>query len=263
MVEFQSVFHSCQPWDAPVLLSGSEHPRVPLTRGHPQNYKLFLLLQRCYCSADRGLQKGCFPWVFFMAVVVPGPSIVCFHFCCTVSFQFASFQIILTCHERRNMSSDSENCYCWPNMVPSVLFSLSAGNNVFDLMLGACPKNSLNLCPSSTIHYSVWIYVGEALRAPSFHCSCTVQTSSPTHGFWGDGKTFLPPHCSCIHPCSYYFVVEVNPCFTALYVVPCMLSSLLSPEQPLSWNNSGCICSAQKGCVSAGWPRTLLCTHHV
>lgn len=79
------------------------------------------------------------------------------------------------------MSSDSENCYCWPNMVPSVLFSFSAGNNVFDLILGGCPKNSLNLCPSSAIHYSVWIYVGEALRS-SFHYPHIVQTSSPTHG---------------------------------------------------------------------------------
>lgn len=187
MVEFQSVFCSCQPWAAPVLLSRSEHPRVPLTRGHPQNYNLFLLLQRCYCSADRGLQKGCFPRVFFMVVVVPGPPIMCFHFCCTVFFQFASFQVILICHEKRNMNSDSENCYHWPDIVPRVLFSVSAGNNVFDLMLGDCPKNSLNLCPSSAIHYWVWIYVGEALRG-SFVLSLSLHsTNILSHTWLGKG----------------------------------------------------------------------------
>lgn len=211
----------------------------------------------------QGFTKGLLSLVFFMVVVVPGPSIVCFHFCCTVSFQFASFQIILTCHGRRNMSSDSENCYWWPNMVPSVLFSLSAGNNVFDLMLGSCPRNSLNLCPSSAIHFSVWIYVGEALRALSFHYSCTVQTSSPTHGFWRDGQN-LPPSTLQLHPSLLLLFCCGSESLLHSFIC-CSWYALLSPfpEQPLSWNNSGCICSAQRGCVSAGWPRTLLCTHHV
>lgn len=65
----------------------------------------------------------------------------------------------------------------------------------------------------------------------------------------GMGKTFLPPHCSCIHPCSYYFVVEVNPCFTALYVVPGMLSSLLFQSSHSAGITQGA--SAQlKGAVS-------------
>lgn len=42
----------------------SEHPRVSLTRGHPQNYELFLLLQRRYCSADGVYKRAAFPGFF-------------------------------------------------------------------------------------------------------------------------------------------------------------------------------------------------------
>lgn len=131
-------------------------------------------------------KRAAFPVFFFMVVVVPGLPIMYFHFCCTVFFQFASFQIILICHERRNMNSDSENCYHWPNTVPSVLFSFSAGNNVFDLMLG-CPKNSLYLCPSSAIYYWVWIYVGEALRRSSVLSLSPHRTNILSHTWLGKG----------------------------------------------------------------------------
>lgn len=84
------------------------------------------------------------------------------------------------------MSCDSENCYHWPNIVPSVLFSFSAGN-IFDLMSGGCPKDSLNLSPSSAIHYSVWIYVGEALRGSSVLSLSLHSTNILSHTWLGKG----------------------------------------------------------------------------
>lgn len=249
-----------------MLLSRSEHPRVPLTRGHPQNYKLFLLLQRCYCSVDGVYKKAVFPDFFLMIVVVPGPSVVCFHFCCTVSFQFASFQIILICHEKRNMSSDGENYYCWPNVVPSVLLSFSAGNNVFDLMLGGCPKNSLNLCPSSVIHYSVWIYVGEALRGNSVLSLSPYRTNIVSHTWLGEvwAKPSSLHTAAASSPALIIFLWKWILASRQLYML-CLMCSALSMAQ--SSRSAGITqgASAQlKGIVvSAGWPRTQLCTHHV
>lgn len=172
-------------------------------------------------------KRAAFPIFLFMLLVVPGPPIMCFHFHCIVFFQFASFQDILICHEKRNMNSDSENCYHWPNIVPRVLFSFSAGNNVFDLMLGGSPKNSLNLCPSSAIHYWVWINVGEALRGSSVLSLSPHSTNILSHTWLGKGWTKHSSLHVAAAPCCYYFVVEVNPCFkTALC---CSWYALLSP----------------------------------
>ena len=108
--------------------------------------------------------------------------------------------------------------------------------------------------------YSMWIYLGEATGTSALSLAPHSTKHPLLHTAWvGLGKTFLPPHCSCIQPQSCYFVVEMNPCFeTALYVVPHMLAFIHILKQPFSWNNSGYVRSARRDYVSACRRRTWL-----